>query len=177
MRSIAPSAARMPYSIWAPSKAGPVGVEVQTRPLRLPAINSALVPMSMISRFSSCRCGSSAIATAMASAPTKLAAIGSTWTLAAGLAPGYRERGPARRVARVTVGTKGTVLRFFVEMPEEEMVHRRVADHRHLVDIDPARCGGLAAAVRSVSCSCRDDRIVEGGEAVFVLDLDTSSAT
>ena len=54
MRSMAPGAARMPNSMWEPSKAGPVAHEVESIRSRLPSTSSPLVPMSRMSRTSSC---------------------------------------------------------------------------------------------------------------------------
>ena len=48
-RSIAPGAARWPPLIWAPSKAGPVGLDAASRRSRLPSTISAFVPTSTTS--------------------------------------------------------------------------------------------------------------------------------
>ena len=48
-RSIAPGAARWPPRIWAPSKAGPVGLEAASSRSRLPRTISAFVPTSTTS--------------------------------------------------------------------------------------------------------------------------------
>ncbi len=48
--SIAPSAARIPHRIAAPSNAGPAGAAVASSQSRLPSTISQLVPMSMSSR-------------------------------------------------------------------------------------------------------------------------------
>ena len=47
-RSMAPGAARCPPLIWAPSKAGPVGLDAANSRWRSPKTNSALVPTSTI---------------------------------------------------------------------------------------------------------------------------------
>ena len=77
-RSMAPGAARCPLLIWAPSKAGPVGLEAASRRSRLPSTISAFVPTSTISLIGSARCGSSARMTPAVSAPTWPAMHGST---------------------------------------------------------------------------------------------------
>ena len=69
-RSIAPGAARWPPLIWAPSKAGPVGLDAASRRSLLPNTISALVPTSMIRLTSSSTQGVSASMTAAVSAPT-----------------------------------------------------------------------------------------------------------
>ena len=69
-RSMAPGAARWPPLIWAPSKAGPVGLEAVSSLSRLPSTISALVPTSMIRLISSESHGVSASRTAEVSAPT-----------------------------------------------------------------------------------------------------------
>ena len=48
--SMAPSAARIPHRMAAPSKAGPAGAAVASSHSRLPSTISQLVPMSMNSR-------------------------------------------------------------------------------------------------------------------------------
>ena len=85
-RSMAPGAARWPDEIWAPSKAGPVGLEAASRRCRLPSTSSAFVPTSTISVTSSARCGCSARITPAVSAPTWPAMHGSTYTRAPGCA-------------------------------------------------------------------------------------------
>jgi hypothetical protein len=52
-RSIAPWAPRMPWRIWAPSKAGPAGAEQAQSRAREPRRTSPLVPMSTAARCSS----------------------------------------------------------------------------------------------------------------------------
>ena len=83
-RSIAPGAARWPELIWAPSNAGPVGEEQASTRVLLPNSSSALVPTSTIRTISSDLPGSSASATAAASAPTCPAIQGRMNTRAAG---------------------------------------------------------------------------------------------
>ena len=106
-RSIAPGVARWPALIWAPSKAGPVGLDAaRTRPRPANTI-SALVPTSTTSRTRSRSGGegvgwspasSSAVrprpvdrTTAAVSAPTWPAMQGSTWARVAGCASMSRE--------------------------------------------------------------------------------------
>ncbi len=76
-RSMAPGAARWPEEICAPSKAGPVGEEQASTRAFDPSRISAFVPTSTISTMSSDWSGSSARATAAASAPTCPAMQGS----------------------------------------------------------------------------------------------------
>ena len=69
-RSIAPAVARCPLLIWAPSKAGPVGLDAAYWRRASPSTISALVPTSTRSCTRSPRCGPSASTAAAASAPT-----------------------------------------------------------------------------------------------------------
>ena len=69
-RSMAPGAARWPPEIWAPSKAGPVGLEAARSRRRSPRTISAFVPTSTTSVIRSAWCGSSARITPAVSAPT-----------------------------------------------------------------------------------------------------------
>ena len=69
-RSMAPGAARWPALIWAPSKAGPVGLDAARSRSRLPSTSSAFVPTSTIRRSVSERWGCSARITPAVSAPT-----------------------------------------------------------------------------------------------------------
>ena len=84
-RSMAPSAARMPWRICAPSSAGPAGAEQAQRCSREPSSTSPLVPMSTAMRISGVSSMRVASATATASAPTKPATSGSRQTRASGL--------------------------------------------------------------------------------------------
>ena len=94
-RSMAPAVARWPALIWAPSNAGPVGLEAaSTRPPPASTI-SALVPTSTTRLTSSASCGRVDRMTAAVSAPTWPAMHGSTWTRADPWAT--RPRSPAVR--------------------------------------------------------------------------------
>ena len=78
-RSMAPGAARWPPLIWAPSKAGPVGLDAASRRSALPRTISAFVPTSTTRRTSPlARWGSSARMTPAVSAPTWPAMHGRT---------------------------------------------------------------------------------------------------
>ena len=77
-RSIAPGAARWPQLIWAPSNAGPVGLDAASIRSRLPSTISALVPTSTTRLTSSRRYGASERMTPAVSAPTCPATQGST---------------------------------------------------------------------------------------------------
>ena len=77
-RSIAPGAARWPPLIWAPSKAGPVGLDAASSRRLSPSTISAFVPTSTTSVIRSASCGSSARMTPAVSAPTWPAMHGST---------------------------------------------------------------------------------------------------
>ena len=77
-RSMAPGAARCPPLIWAPSKAGPVGLEAASNRPWTPSTISAFVPTSTTSCTPSPRCGSSARMTPAVSAPTWPAMHGRT---------------------------------------------------------------------------------------------------
>ena len=69
-RSMAPGAARRPQLNWAPSKAGPVGLEAASRLPPWPSTISALVPTSTTSLLPADRWGPAARMAAAASAPT-----------------------------------------------------------------------------------------------------------
>ncbi len=69
-RSMAPGAARWPPLIWAPSKAGPVGLDAASSRRLSPRTISAFVPTSTSSVIRSASCGSSARMTPAVSAPT-----------------------------------------------------------------------------------------------------------
>ena len=84
-RSMAPGAARWPPLIWAPSKAGPVGLDAASSRSRLPSRISALVPTSTMRLTSGRLCGASASSTPAASAPTWPAMQGRAYTPAPGL--------------------------------------------------------------------------------------------
>ena len=77
-RSIAPGAARCPPLIWAPSNAGPVGLDAARRRRRSPSTISAFVPTSTTRVTTSARCGVSARITPAVSAPTWPAMHGRT---------------------------------------------------------------------------------------------------
>ena len=68
--SIAPSAARIPHRIAAPSNAGPAGAAVASSQSRLPSTISQLVPMSMNSRVRESRSMPEASSPAVMSPPT-----------------------------------------------------------------------------------------------------------
>ncbi len=68
--SIAPSAARMPHRIAAPSNAGPAGAAVASSQSRLPRTISQLVPMSTNSRTRASRSMPLASRPAVMSPPT-----------------------------------------------------------------------------------------------------------
>ena len=68
--SIAPSAARMPHRIAAPSNAGPAGAAVASSHSRLPRTISQLVPMSTNSRTRASRSMPLASRPAVMSPPT-----------------------------------------------------------------------------------------------------------
>ena len=100
-RSMAPGVARWPAVIWAPSKAGPVGLEAaRMRPPPARTI-SALVPTSTTSRTSSARSGRVARTTPAVSAPTWPAMHGRTWARAEGWASSPRSAA-ARSTASAT---------------------------------------------------------------------------
>ena len=84
--SIAPAVARCPELIWAPSNAGPVGLEAANWRRRSPSTISALVPTSTSSWIDSERCGPSARIAAAVSAPTWPAMHGPTQQRACGSA-------------------------------------------------------------------------------------------
>ena len=67
---MAPSAARMPHRIAAPSKAGPAGAAVASSQSRLPSTISQFVPMSMNSRVLVSRSMPDASRPAVMSPPT-----------------------------------------------------------------------------------------------------------
>ena len=77
-RSMAPGAARRPQLVWAPSKAGPVGLEAASSLPRSLSTISALVPTSTTSLLSAERWGPAARTAAAASAPTWPAMHGPT---------------------------------------------------------------------------------------------------
>ena len=77
-RSMAPGAARWPPEIWAPSKAGPVGLEAARSRRLSPRTISAFVPTSTTSVIRSAWCGCSARITPAVSAPTWPAMQGRT---------------------------------------------------------------------------------------------------
>ena len=77
-RSIAPGAARCPQEIWAPSNAGPVGLEAASRRSRSPNTISAFVPTSTSSVTGSWSCGASDRIMPAVSAPTWPAMHGNT---------------------------------------------------------------------------------------------------
>ena len=68
--SIAPAVARCPALIWAPSNAGPVGLDAANCCRESPSTISAFVPMSTSNCMPSPRCGPSARIAAAVSAPT-----------------------------------------------------------------------------------------------------------
>ena len=77
-RSMAPGAARWPPLIWAPSKAGPVGLDAASSRRLSPRTISAFVPTSTTRVIRSASCGSSARMTPAVSAPTWPAMHGRT---------------------------------------------------------------------------------------------------
>ncbi len=83
-RSIAPAVARWPQLSWAPSNAGPVGLEAANWRCTLPTTISALVPTSTSNCIVGEWCGCSERITAAVSAPTCPAMHGARYTCACG---------------------------------------------------------------------------------------------
>src|SRR5215467_13813608 len=82
--SMAPSAARIPQRIAAPSKAGPAGAAVASSQSRLPSTISQLVPMSMNNRVRASLSMPEASRPAVMSPPTYAPNGGNTTALARG---------------------------------------------------------------------------------------------
>ena len=81
---MAPSAARIPHRMAAPSKAGPAGAAVASSQSRLPSTISQLVPMSMNSRVLASRFMPEASSPAVMSPPTYAPNAGNTNARACG---------------------------------------------------------------------------------------------
>ena len=140
-RSTAPGAARWPLPIWAPSKAGPVGLEAASSRSRLPRTISAFVPTSTRSRIGSARWGSSARMTPGGVRPDVAGDAGQDVDPRAGV-QGQVERvggGPDRSIRGQ--GERRRAERDRVD-PEDEVVHDRVADEDELEDLVAAGTGG-----------------------------------
>ena len=134
---MAPGAARWPPEIWAPSKAGPVGLEAASSRRRSPSTISAFVPTSTTSVIRSAWCGSSARITPAVSAPDVAGDARQD------VDPRARVRAQAElRGGRLDRPVGGQRERRAAERrrvdAEQEVVHDRVADDRELEDRRPA---------------------------------------